>query len=142
MNPNLVFLPLCGQVALTFLIWVWMVSTRLNATQTQRVRPQELASDARADEVFKKIVNISDNFDNLFELPVLFFAAAPIIFLTRKTDYLYLILLWGFVFGRAAHSWIHCTNNRIVMRFYAFGISSILLWVIWARIAIQIITQA
>jgi len=40
---------------------------------------------------------------------------------------------------RVLHSLIHCTYNKIVHRFNAYLASSLVLWAMWIRIAIQLI---
>jgi hypothetical protein len=80
--------------------------------------------------------NPSDNFKNLFEMPVLFYALALYLFATRQVDPIYLAAAWIFVAFRAAHSAVHCTFNRVMLRFYLYAVASIAVWFIAMRAAI------
>ena len=90
-------------------------------------------------EDLKSAVNPSDNFENLFEMPVLFYVAALLIFVTGLTDPIYVFGAWAFVALRAIHSIVHCTYNKIMHRFYFYAASSIVLWLMWFRISYQLL---
>lgn len=139
MNQKLIFLPLIGQVLITFLVWLWLVVGRVTTIKRQNIDPQILANEVRSNEIFRKLTNQSDNLENLFELPVLFFTVIVVLFLTKNVDSIFVMLCWAFVATRGVHSWIHCTGNRILHRFYAYLISSAILWMTWARLAIHLI---
>jgi len=139
MESKAIFLPVCAQVCLTFAVWIWLYVTRLGTMKRKRIHPQVLADEKRSQELLKDVVNPSDNFENLFELPVLFYVAALVIFVTGLTDDLYILGAWAFVVFRVLHSLIHCTYNKIVHRFNAYLASSLVLWAMWIRIAIQLI---
>ncbi len=139
MNPRMIFLPVFVQVLLTFLVWVWMYLGRLNGIQKAKVRLQVLADEKKADEVFKSSVHASDNFENQFEIPVLFFVAILTIYVLNQVDELYLVLASLFVLFRILHAVIHCGSNRILHRFLTYFISSFLLWAMWFRLAAQVL---
>lgn len=139
MQTRSILLPICAQALLTLLVWLRLVTARLSATRRAGVDPQVLADETRAQAIFKDIVNPSDCFENLFEMPVLFYVAALVVFVTGLTDRTYLLGAWTFVAIRAIHSWIHCTSNRITPRFAAYLMSSVVLWAMWTRLALQLI---
>jgi hypothetical protein len=141
MQNKEIFFPVCGQILLTFVVQCSLINSRIRAVKHARVNPQAIADSTRFDEVMKGLENISENFENLFEMPVLFFIASVLIFVFQATDSFYLIAGWSFVFFRALHSFIHCTYNRITHRTYAYLLSSIILWVMWARIGYQLVTK-
>ncbi len=130
--------PLVAQVLLTLAVWIWLYVTRLGTLWKQRVNPQVLADEARSQEILKEVVNPSDNFENLFELPVLFYAAVFAIIVSGASDRWYVGAAWMFVAFRAIHSLIHCTSNRIMYRFAAYLLSSFALWAIWIRFGIEL----
>jgi hypothetical protein len=53
----------------------------------------------------------------------------------------FLALAWAFVVLRIVHSFIHCTYNRVMHRFTAYLLSSLVLWVIWVYLALQLLAQ-
>ena len=132
------FQPLCAQVLLTFLIWSWLVWGRVSTLLYGRINPQKTADEAQSGKIFQKYENQSDNLENLFELPVLFYVAILLIAFIGVADSFYLYTAWAFVLSRTIHSIIHCAYNRIFHRFYAYIFSSLILWLMWVRIAIQL----
>lgn len=126
--------PLLTMVALVCLVWVRLYQIRLSEMRRSRVHPQALASAADTARLLKD-VRASDNFRNLFELPVLFYPAALVAMFFNITDGLALVLAWGFVIGRVVHSLVHCTYNRVMHRFMAYALSTVFLWALWIRLA-------
>jgi hypothetical protein len=137
MENKLIFMPIFGQVALTFMIWVWLYVTRLSTMARDRIDPQVLA-DESGYALLRKVAGPSDNFENLFELPVLFFALGILIIVSGKSDPWFGVWMWGFVWLRALHSIIHCTYNRITHRFAAYFLSALILWGLWLRLFLKI----
>ena len=63
--------PLLAMVALTLLVWIRLYAVRLPEMRRSRIDPQQLAGSA--DKHLLKDTRASDNFINLFEVPVLFY---------------------------------------------------------------------
>jgi hypothetical protein len=74
----------------------------------------------------------ADNFRNLFELPVLFYLAIVVAAQTGLVTIPVVVLAWLFVVLRVAHSWIQCTYNKVMHRFYVYCAGGTVLWVLWA----------
>lgn len=72
---------------------------------------------------------------NLLELPVIFYVLCIYLFATDSVDRFYLIAAWMFVAGRIIHAAIYCTTNRVMHRFRAYFLSSLILWVMVLRAA-------
>ena len=81
------------------------------------------------------VSNPSDNLKNRFELPVLFYALALLLYLTNRVDGVYVVAAWAFVVFRFAHSLVHCTFNRMLGRFYCYLAASLALWIMVLRAA-------
>ena len=139
MTNNSILLPVIGQVLLTFLVWLYMYYQRIGEMFKKGIDAQSLADGDQATELLKAVVNSSDNFENLFEIPILFFVAMVIIHALNINDPVYMELSIAFVIFRALHSIIHCTYNRVMHRFTVYAISSVILWVIWFRVGIHCI---
>ena len=116
---------------------MYLYVTRIGEMFRKKVRTQDLADPARWDAL-KGVVNPSDNFENLFEIPVLFYVALLVIYVTQLTDPFYVGAGWAFVALRCIHSFIHCTYNRIMHRFIAYALSSFILWALWLRLTWQL----
>jgi hypothetical protein len=77
----------------------------------------------------------SDNLKNVFELPVLFYALVLLLYVTNRVDGVYVVAAWVFVVFRFAHSVVHCTFNRVLVRFYCYLAASLALWIMVLRAA-------
>lgn len=113
MNQFTIFKPLFAQILLTFLVWSWLLYGRVSTLRRNKINPQKTADETKAKLIFKSYENQSDNLENLFELPVLFFTAVFLIAFTGIEDSLYVSAAWTFVVTRAIHSFIHCTSLSI-----------------------------
>jgi hypothetical protein len=139
MKPETILVPLFAQVLLTLVVWAWMIIARLSTILRSRINPQKLADEAFSQTLLKEVVNPSDNVENLFELPVLFYVAMIVLFITNGVNQGFYYEAWAFVFFRALHSWVHCTSNRILPRFSMYVFSSVALCSIWIQLGLKII---
>jgi len=82
------------------------------------------------------------HFANLFEMPVLFYAAALLTLVLKLDDATYAILGYTFVAARILHAWIHTTHNNIRARLFAFMLGNAALMLYWSRVAYHVATGA
>jgi len=136
-----IFYPLIAQVGITFIVWLWMYKTRLAEIKKMAVRPYEIATDQALTEKLKNVVAPSDNFKNLFEMPVLFYVLTLSLYVTQQVDIKFVVLMTTFVVMRAVHSYIHCTNNNVIPRFISYVVSSATLWLSWLLFSVALISQ-
>jgi hypothetical protein len=126
--------PLIAQVALTGAVWIALYVARLGEMGARRIDPQRVRTSQLAAGVLENVA-AADNFRNLFEVPVLFFAAG-ILFATRgHISAFELALAWAYVGLRALHSLIHVSYNRVVHRFAAYAASTLTVFALWAQLA-------
>ena len=125
--------PLFAMVLLTLLVWIRLYQTRLAEMKQRRIHPQAVATSAQMATL--EDTRAADNFRNLFELPVLFYAAMLLIIAGQTETTALLALAWVFVALRYLHSYIHCTYNRVKDRFSAYLFSGLALWAIWGVLA-------
>jgi hypothetical protein len=139
MEAKTIFYPVLAQVFFTLLIGIWVAILRITHMRRNRIHPQQLADGSRWDELLRDVENPSDAFENLFEVPVLFYTVAISIYTTGMTDTVFVSLAWTFVLCRVAQGLIHSTYNRIMHRAVSFWLGSLVIFAIWVRFAIQII---
>lgn len=137
MNDPRFLAPLYAQVTLIFLVWLWMYRTRLGKIFRDRIHVQDLADPVKFDQHLGSVANPSDNFENQFELPILFIAAMVIFVVTGQGTDLDVRLAWFFVGTRLLHTLIHCTTNRVRYRFAAYALGAISLWTLWGRLIVE-----
>ena len=126
--------PVLALVALTFVVGVVMYRRRVGEMKRRRIPPQAVAS-AVAMATTLEDTRAADNFRNLFETPVLFYAGMIVAYVAKLGSPALLALAWAYVLARVVHSAIHCTTNRVMHRFKAFLTSFALLGALWAMIA-------
>ncbi|MGB5290677.1 MAG: MAPEG family protein [Lysobacterales bacterium] len=134
-------LPLLAQVALTFIVMTSMYRGRVAEMKSKKIHPQQIKTREKSKHFLTDSAPASDNFSNLFELPVLFYTAILLTLILMVQDSILVILAWTFVISRYLHSFIHVTYNRVMHRFYMYLLSSFLLLAYWVRLG-WIIFQA
>jgi hypothetical protein len=130
-----ILIPLLVQVLLTFGVWVYLFAWRIPEIQRKGIDPQRLKDRAAAHELLPDSAKASNNLKNLFELPVLFYAAILLSLVLMIQDMLLVQLAWGFVLLRIVHSVIHCSYNNVNHRFAAYALSCLFLLFMWIRLA-------
>lgn len=133
-----ILLPVAAMVLLTAIVWLRMYSERLGEIRTRRIPPQQLASAYQAAQILQN-TRAADNFRNLFEMPVLFYALCLCLAVSQLTNLVLLAMAWGYVALRAYHSWIHLTHNTVIRRFQAYVASGLVLFTMWGVFAIRLI---
>src|ERR1700681_3261070 len=136
MAQQAIFGPFFATMALTFVVWVYMYVRRISFLTRNNITPDQVSTpEALARLTPPGVSNPSDNLKNLFEMPVLFYATALYLFATKEVDAIYVYAGWIFVAFRVLHSAVHCTFNRIMLRFHLYAISTVALWFMVIRAA-------
>jgi hypothetical protein len=129
--------PAVAMAGLTFLVWVRLYQLRLGEMSRKRIDAQDLANAADSVRLLVD-TRASDNFRNLFELPVLFYAGVLLAAQVGVNDAVSLALAWTFVGLRAVHSVVHCTYNHVMTRFVAYALATLVLIAFWVRLALAL----
>ena len=134
MEQDAILGPVFATMLLTFIVWAYMYVRRISFIQRIGVGPKELAVPGALAELSPpEVSNPSDNLKNLFEIPVLFYALALLLFVTHQVDATYVAAAWVFSAFRVLHSAVHCTVNIVMLRFYLYLVSTLAVWFIAAR---------
>lgn len=140
MSPqHSILLPPIALAFLTGFVWLRMGADRLGELRARRIHPQKVATSRQMTETMQNVQS-ADNFRNLFEVPVLFYALCGFLAITQLTTVVLLACAWGYVFLRAAHTLVHLTSNKVIRRFQLFFASSIVLYVMWALFLVRLLT--
>ena len=141
MSQNAIFAPVFATLLLTFVVWVYMYVRRIRFIEANDLTPEQLSLPGALAELSPpEVSNPSDNFKNLFEIPVLFYVLSIYLFVSNQVDVLYVAAAWIFVVFRILHSAVHCTVNIVMLRFYLYAISTVAIWFIAGRAALQYLT--
>lgn len=135
-----IFGPFLAMAVLTLAVWVLLYVRRIRYMVSEGIAPQKLATPEKIIATLPDSVNSpANNFKNLFELPVLFYAMALYLYVTASVDFIYVTAAWIFVVFRALHSLVHCTTNHVMTRFRLYVLAALALWFIVARAVIQLV---
>ncbi len=139
--PNATILaPVFAMVILTAIVWILFFISRFKEMKTKKIHPQQIANSRQAAETLTN-TKAADNFKNLFEVPVLFYVASVLIFVTQTTTTLIICLCWLFVVFRAVHSFIHCTSNNVKRRAAAYLASTLIIGLIWLVFGVELLMR-
>jgi hypothetical protein len=127
-------LPLLAQVVLTFIVMIRMYLTRVAEMKSKQIHPQQIKTRFKSKALLTDSATASDNFANLFELPVLFYTAILLTLMLMVQDSILVILAWAFVTSRYLHSFIHVTYNHVMHRFSVFLFGAFVLLAFWVRL--------
>jgi hypothetical protein len=108
-----------AMVLLTFAVGARLLFVRVKEMREKRVHPQSASTSV---QMAAKLHNVqaADNFRNLFEVPVLFYALVAVALATSHTPGWLVAGAWLFVVLRVVHSYMHCTYNKVMHRFPVF----------------------
>ena len=131
-------LPMLGMVFLTFGVMIWMLKLRYQAVRKDGLNPRyfELYRGAKIPDYLAKV---TQNYENLLEMPLLFYVAIILLMTLKIIDPFYIFLAWSFFLLRLLHSYIHTTSNKLKNRKNIFIASTLVLMILWLRILISII---
>ena len=117
-------------VLLTFFVGLRLFAVRVREMREQRIHPQTASTSLQMASQLQN-VQAADNFKNLFEVPVLFYALCAVALAVSHVPAWLAIGAWLFVALRVAHSVIHCTYNKVMHRFPVFMLGFAVLVALW-----------
>lgn len=129
-------LPVFLHFVLTLGLGIAMGVVRRNALKGGKARVREVVLDTRQwpDSVRK----LSNNFDNQFQLPMLWYAAVAFTLILGLADVVTVALSWAFLVARIAHSYVHIGRNILVQRFSVFVVGAVILGLYWLWLALNL----
>ena len=139
MSIESVLLPLLVQVLLTLTLLVMLAVRRQVMFRNREMHPQDLA--VRGAREPQPVAQVAGSYQNQFEIPVLFYVLVILALYTRKADLLFVIMSWIFVLARLAQAAIHVTSNVVRRRGLAFGISALVLLIMWIIFIVRILAH-
>ena len=132
MNQADIFGPVTALVALTFLVLL-NVPVRRFASAFRGQTKRDDYKLGESDRVPGWVAVANRNLMNLLELPILFYVVCLSLYVTHLVNERLVLLAWGFVGLRAAHSLVHLTYNHVLVRLTFFAISNIVLIMMWLQ---------
>lgn len=140
LTAKLLVLAIAAQVLLTFVILWLMGRERVPRVMSGEIPMQDIAVDRSAYPLRARL--LSNNFDNQFQLPVLFYVAALLALWAGGIGWLDVVLAWLFVALRYVHAAIHTTTNSLLPRFSAYTAGMAVLGAFWLWLMIRLLILA
>ena len=134
---KLMILAIAAQVLLTMIILVLMGLERVPRVMSGEIPLKDIAVDRDAYPLKARL--LSNNFDNQFQLPMLFYIAVLLALWSGGTNWLEVACAWAFVALRYAHTAIHVTTNNVERRFAVYTTGLAVLAVLWLLLLLRLI---
>ncbi|MDP7436727.1 MAG: MAPEG family protein [Candidatus Marinimicrobia bacterium] len=138
MKPNLVLYPVIAMVALTFLVTAHLYFVQKRAIKKWDVKYGffKIYEGDRPDY----LQAARDHYKNMFQLPILFYSWAGIIFMMGNVDTLDLSLAWLFVASRYLHSGIRIIDHtKLLRRSSVFIVGWFVLLIAWGKLLFDLL---
>jgi len=129
--------PMFMVVLLTFIVGGVAVQSRFSSVKNGVVKASfyKLMLGQEAPE---SVIKSTRCFNNLFELPVLFYVIVTLHIVLGMEDVAGFVLAWLFVIFRYAQTYIHLTYNHILHRMLTFWGGFVVIMALWLNLLINI----
>lgn len=133
---QVLLLPVFLHVLMTMGLGVATAVARRRAVLQGKVRLKDVALEKSAwPDAVKKLGN---NFDNQFQMPMLWYAGVAFTLVLNAADSLLVGLSWAFLVLRVGHSFVHVGRNIVIRRFFIFFAAAIVLMLYWLWLAYKV----
>ncbi len=122
-------LPVVLHVLMTFCIGGLMGRARFQGVRSGQVKRVDIVNNSKAWPDY--ILKIGNNFDNQFQLPMMWYACVAFVLVTGSVDRALVLLSWVFFGARAAHAIEHIGQNALPRRFYFYLVGFLVLILMW-----------
>lgn len=137
MNSTLILGPVLVQIILTIAIFFILGVRKTRAIKAGGVDREKAALDNGAwpDDVRKA----SNNIQNQFQTPVLFYALALAFLMMNSVTMIILSLSWAYAISRLVHAYVHIHSNYVPARFRLFLLGFAMIIALTVILAMQLI---
>jgi len=131
MNNDLIFLPVLAHIILIFMVYIYLGRVKTRAIEEGNVDRQDASLNPKAWPEY--VVKVSNNLDNQFESPILFYMLSVIYYLTNHVNNILIFIMGIYVLSRYIHAYVHVTSNYVPYRykFFVIGLLTLLVLTIW-----------
>lgn len=125
--------PIFAMVLLTFIVAIVAIRARVASVRLRQVKLGyfRLMQADVSQQLPERVVVTTRCFNNLFEVPVLFYVVCVTSLALGHVSAFTHIIAWAFVISRYLHTWIHLTYNHVFHRMFAFWTGLILVMALW-----------
>ena len=135
-QAQLLLLPLFLHVLLITLVGFSTVRARIRSVRGGKTRLKDIALETTAWP--DKVRQLGNNFDNQFDVPMLWYACCALLLATGLADWTSVILSWLFLAARIAHTLIHTGSNYVPTRMRIFLAGFGIVFAMWAWFGLRL----
>lgn len=135
---NSILWPTFALVGLTFIVYLMMFVKRFGHIRANPPTAEDFATGEAALRYFEPVEMPANNYRNLFEMPVLYFALVPLLLVTGHDSMAQGVLAWVYVGLRYVHSFVHIGPKKVPVRALLFSLSALVLLAMWIGFAIDV----
>jgi hypothetical protein len=133
-DAGALLLPVFVMGVLHVVMFLWMLATRLPAMTAAGMDSQDARDTSTLKSLPPEVAQVADNYNHLFEQPVLFYAVAISIAVLGHVDAIHVWCAWIFTGLRIVHSIVQATINIVHIRFALFLVA-------WIALAVMIVRE-
>lgn len=136
-----VLFPVFAMIGLTLFCISRLGYLRFKAVKRGEVDPRFFTL-YRGYEEPDKLAAYSRHVVNLFETPLLFYVICLVAYVSGQSSSILVVgLAWAYFALRVVHSYVHLTSNIVIIRFRLFGVSMLVITVLWAAVLTGLMRQ-
>lgn len=136
MSQTAIFWPMIALTFLIYCVYALLFVRRRQSVTSGQAKVHEFIIPTKEPEISATTIR---NLNNLYELPMLFYAVCLSLYAVNGVSFLAVLIAWLFVGTRIAHTLIHVTSNRLRYRQPIFTLGFILNGVLWVILAIHLL---
>ena len=118
MNQALIYGPVLAQIILTFYVFILLAKRKAGDVKAGVADRKKAALDNKAWS--ESVVKVSNNIDNQFQAPVLFYALCFVLAQLNAVTEVTLGLAWFYAISRYLHMFVHTGSNHVPHRLPLF----------------------
>ena len=130
MSQTWILYPLFAMALLAFFVALRMLLLRVKYVRSRKLSVGYFRLN-EGGEVPNDLARATQHYDNMFEMPVLFYLIVVVLFITSSVDLLLVILAWSYFGFRIAHAYVHMTYNNVIHRKNVFLLGAFVLYSMW-----------
>jgi hypothetical protein len=135
MAATQILIPVFVQVLLTLFLLFRVALLRFAALKGREVNPKDVSLNE--PNWPPKVTQVSNCFNNQFQLPVLFYAVIAFVQIYGVVDWGFIVLAWVFAVSRLMHAYFYSTTNYVPNRRLAYTIGYAVIAVMWVWLAVK-----
>ncbi len=140
MNQNMILYPAMAMLLLNLLVALLLLVRRIRAMR-DGLNPGYFRFN-RGAKLPDYLLSAEQHYQNLHEMPLVFFVLVVLVYLTAEVDSFMVTLAWAYVISRLVHSYIHLGSNKTRWRKNVFVASYGVLALMWVGLLVQMVFAA